>query len=136
MIYAINRHSLTPFWTPYWLKHVMESFTIFTSSAMVDYIIFYYFSQQRFEKVLGMTCIALDVQKQNLDKETEVRYCSCIKVLFFVWQGSEFKDFSRPNKEMKYFSRTLNGFKDFLRRLVKFKAFWRLYHSRNGILLL
>ena len=25
-IYSINRHSSTPFWTPYWLKHVMESF--------------------------------------------------------------------------------------------------------------
>ena len=24
-IYSINRPSLTPFWTPYWLKHVMES---------------------------------------------------------------------------------------------------------------
>ena len=26
-IYSINRHSLTPFWTHYWLKHVMESFS-------------------------------------------------------------------------------------------------------------
>ena len=34
----------------------MESFTIFNSSAMVDQIIFYYFSQQRFGKLLGMTC--------------------------------------------------------------------------------
>ena len=43
----------------------MESFTIFNSSAMVDQIIFYYFSQQRFGKLLGMT--ASDVQKQNLE---------------------------------------------------------------------
>ena len=35
-IYSINWNSLTSFWTPYWLKHLMESFTIFTSnSAMV-----------------------------------------------------------------------------------------------------
>ena len=34
----------------------MESFTIFTSSAMVDHIILYYFPQQRFVKWLGMTC--------------------------------------------------------------------------------
>ena len=29
-IYSINRHYLTLFWTPYWLKNAMESFTIFT----------------------------------------------------------------------------------------------------------
>ena len=29
-------------------KHVMESLAIFTSSAMVDHIILYYFPQQRF----------------------------------------------------------------------------------------
>ena len=38
-----------------------------------------------------------------------------------------FKDFSRPNKEIKYFSRTLTEFKDFSRRLLKFKTFSRLY---------
>ena len=31
-----------------------------------------------------------------------------------------FKDFSRPNKEIKYFSRTLTKFKDFSRQLLKF----------------
>ena len=39
-----------------------------------------------------------------------------------------FKDFSRPNKEIKYFSRTLTEFKDFSRRLPKFKTFSRLYN--------
>ena len=34
-----------------------------------------------------------------------------------------FKDFSRPNKEIKYFSKTLTEFKDFSRRLLKFKTF-------------
>ena len=38
-----------------------------------------------------------------------------------------FKDFSRPNKEIKYFSRTLTEFKDFSRWLPKFKTFSRLY---------
>ena len=37
-MYSINCHSLTPFWTRYWLKHSMESFTIVTSSAMVDHL--------------------------------------------------------------------------------------------------
>ena len=32
-----------------------------------------------------------------------------------------FKDFSRPNKEIKYFSRTLTKFRDFSRRLDLFK---------------
>ena len=39
-----------------------------------------------------------------------------------------FKDFSRPNKEIKYFSRTLTEFKDFSRRLPKFKTFSSLYN--------
>ena len=34
-----------------------------------------------------------------------------------------FKDFSRPNKEINYFSRTLTEFKDFSRQLLKFKTF-------------
>ena len=37
------RFFLTLFWTHYWLKHIMESFTTLTSSAMVDHIILYYF---------------------------------------------------------------------------------------------
>ena len=37
-----------------------------------------------------------------------------------------FKDFSRPNKEIKYFSRALFEFKDFSRQLLKFKTFSRL----------
>ena len=45
----------------------MESFTIFNSSAMVDQIIFYYVSQQRFGKLLGMTCNCIR------RKETEFR---------------------------------------------------------------
>jgi len=38
-----------------------------------------------------------------------------------------FKDCSRPNKEIKYFSRTLIKFKDFSRQLVNFKTLPRLY---------
>ena len=40
-----------------------------------------------------------------------------------------FKDSSRPNKEIKYFSRTLIEFKDFSRQLhvVTFKTLSRLY---------
>ena len=37
-------------------KHVMKTFTIFTSSAMVDHIILYYFPQQHFAKWLGTIC--------------------------------------------------------------------------------
>ena len=42
--------TLTAFSATYWLKHVKDSFTIFTSSAKVDHIILYYFQQQRFGK--------------------------------------------------------------------------------------
>ena len=50
----------------------MESFTIFTSSAIVDHIILYYFPQQDFVKWLGMTCnyiwrkeITFEIKKQK-----------------------------------------------------------------------
>ena len=56
-----------PLWSPYWLKQVMESFTICPSSAIVDHIISYYFPQR-----LGMTCnhiqgteIAFEIKKQK-----------------------------------------------------------------------
>ena len=64
-IYSLH-YSLTPVWTPYWLKHVMESSTIFPSSASVDHIILYFFPQQRFGKWLGMTWNCSKVQKQHL----------------------------------------------------------------------
>ena len=38
---------------------------------------------------------------------------------------ANFKDSSRPNKEIKYFSRTLTEIKDFSRQLLKFKTFSR-----------
>ena len=61
--YSTNQHSLTLFWTPYWLKHVMESFTILTSSAMVDHIILNYFPQQHFQNDWVWLTIASEVQK-------------------------------------------------------------------------
>ena len=50
----------------------MESFTIFTSSVIVDHIISYYFPQQPFAKSVGMTCnciwsteITFEIKKQK-----------------------------------------------------------------------
>ena len=107
----------------------MKSFTIFTSSAMVDHIIFYYFPQKRFGKWLGMK------------SELQLRYCSCKKM--FLGTVANFKNFWRPNKEIKYFSRKLTEFKDFERQLLKFETFSRLYEpwmdvakSRNDRLFL
>ena len=46
----MNRHSWTaPFWTSYWLNHVMESCIIFTSSSMVDLITKYTTFHRPFE---------------------------------------------------------------------------------------
>ena len=59
------------------------------------------------------------------NKETEVRYCSCIKM--FLDKVMNFKDFSRPNTAIKYFSITLTEFKYFSRRLVQFKTLLRFY---------
>ena len=49
------------------------------------------------------------------------------KIVSGIYNVVNFKDFSRPNREIKYFSRTLTKFKDFSRRLLKFKTFSRLY---------
>ena len=49
-----------------------SSFTIFTSSTIVDHIMLYYFPQQDFAKWLGMACnsiwgteIAFEIKKQK-----------------------------------------------------------------------
>ena len=70
---------MTSFWTPYWLKHLMESFTIFTSSAMVviiSHIMLYYFPQQHYfakwQQSLGMTC-SLRYTNSIWNKETEIK---------------------------------------------------------------
>ena len=77
----------------------MESFTIFTSSAMVEHIILYYFPQNALKKWLGIVCVSYRNSIQN--KETEARYCSCTKM--FLDKVVNFKDFSRLYKEIKYF---------------------------------
>ena len=60
-IYLINQHFLTPFDHPYWLKHIMESFTIFTSSAIIDHVILYDFLQNDWLWL----AIAYEVQKYH-----------------------------------------------------------------------
>ena len=67
----------------------MESFTIFTSAAMVDHFILYYFPQQHFAKWLGMTCnciwgteIAFKIKKKKWDIAHAQKYFR---------QGSEFQ---------------------------------------------
>ena len=119
-IYSINQHSwlLLVFLASYSLKHVMESFTIFTSSAKVDNIILYYFQQQRFGKWLAITCNCIWSTEKAFKIKKQVRYCSYTKIIFD--KVVNFKDFSRPNKEIKYFSKTLTEFKDFSRQLLKF----------------
>ena len=66
--YIKNWHSLTPFWTPHaWQKHVIESLTTFTSSAIVDHVIFY-FSQQHLQMTYNCiwgTEIAFEIKKQK-----------------------------------------------------------------------
>ena len=48
------------------------------------------------------------------------------KIVSGIDKVVNFKDFSRPNKEIKYFSRTLTNFNDFLQRLLKFKTFLKI----------
>ena len=57
------------------------------------------------------------------NKEKKRRYCSCSKM--FLDEVVNFKNFSRPNKEIKYFLRTLTRFKNFSRQLLHLKTFSR-----------
>ena len=101
--YSIIRQSLTSFWTPYLLNHSMESFTIFTSSAMVDHFILCYFPQQHFAKWLGMTrnCIwgteiAFEIkkQKQNI---VHAQKCFTLPVIFTGFCTEDEPNFPRKN---------------------------------------
>ena len=91
LIYSMNRHSLTaPFWTSYWLNHIMESCIIFTSSAMVDRITKYTtFHYNTYGKWLGLTynCI------RGTETAFKVRNRSEILLMHKngFRQGSEFK---------------------------------------------
>ena len=58
-----------------------SSFTIFTSSTIVDHIMLYYFPQQGFAKWLGMTCnciwgteIAFEIKKQKYNTVHAQKY--------------------------------------------------------------
>ena len=124
-------------WLPltYWLKHVMESFTIFTSSTIVDHITIL-LSATRLCKMTGhnlqlhlryRNSFEIKKQKQNI---VHAQKCFTLPVSFtgsytedepnFRRQNNlilqkkvsggdkvvNFKDFSGPNTEIKYFSRT------------------------------
>ena len=124
-IYSINRPSLTPFWTPYWLKHVMESVICnfyFFSHGWSHYFIL--LSTTKLWKMTGYD-LQLHLRYRNSikNKETKLRYCSCSKM--FLDKVVNFKNFSRPNKEIKYFLRTLTEFKNFSRQLLHIKTFSR-----------
>ena len=68
---------LTLFWTHYWLKHIMESFTTLTSSAMVDHIILYYFPHKTLQndwwkKLLRVSRLT-SYKRADVRKNTETR---------------------------------------------------------------
>ena len=88
-ICSINWRFLTSFWALYLLQLSMESFTIFTSSAMVDHIILCYFPKQHFVKWLGMTrsCIWGTEQKVIWNKETEIKHHSYTKTFLHSYKN-------------------------------------------------
>ena len=123
-IYSINRPSLTPFWTPYWLKHVMESVicNFYFSHGWSHY--FTLLSTTKLWKMTGYDLqLHLRYRNRIKNKETKLRYCSCSTM--FLDKVVNFKNFSRPNKEIKYFLRTLTEFKNFSRQLLHIKTFSR-----------
>ena len=71
------RFFLTLFWTHYWLKHIMESFTTLTSSAMVHHIILYYFPHKTLQndwwkKLLRVSRLT-SYKQADVRKNTETR---------------------------------------------------------------
>ena len=64
---------------PYWLKQVMESFTIFTLAIIDNIILYYFIPQQDFAKWLGDLQFHLRYRNSIWNKETEIKYCSFSK---------------------------------------------------------
>ena len=126
-IYLINTRS------PYWLKHVMESFTMFTSSAIVDHIILNYLPQQHFAKWLGMTCnciwgteIAFKIKKQKLN----IVHAKSVFTLPVSFTGSYTEDETNITWQKNVILQkkvsgidTVVNFKDFSRTLPEFQDF-------------
>ena len=77
------------------LKHVMESFTIFTSSAIVDHI-FILLSATRLCKMTGYDLqLHLKYRNNIWNKGTEIKYCLCTRMFFMLtvrFTGSLTKD--------------------------------------------
>ena len=72
----------------------MESFTIFTSSAIVDLIILYYYPKQNFAKWLGMTCkstwgteIAFEIKNQKYIVHTQEYFYVTHEFYRFLHRG-------------------------------------------------
>ena len=73
--------SFNPLWSTYWLKHVMESFKIFTSSAMVDHLLIFILpSATRLCRMTGYD-LQFHLRYGNTiwNRETEIKYRSCKK---------------------------------------------------------
>ena len=82
---------------------------------LITFIIYYF--PQLYKNWLDYD-LQLHLRKRNAiwNKESEERFCSCTKI--FLDKVVNFKDFSRPNKEINstfHYSRTFTEFKDFSR---------------------
>ena len=100
---------LTNFWTPYWQKHVMESFTI--------------------------TLFYTTFRNNALENDCPVWLVITSEVLMpknVLNKVVNFKDFSRPYKEIKYFSKTLTKFKDFSRQILKIQDLFKIVRTMKG----
>ena len=112
---------LTSSWTPYWLKHDFY----FLSNCWSHYIILLCTTVQDLTW-LWLAKFASEEEKYHMiwNKESEERFCSCTCTKIFLDKVLNFKDFSRPNKEINstfHYSRT------FQRQLLRFWTFSRLY---------
>ena len=63
------------------------------------------------------------------DLQLHLRY-SCTKM--FLNKVVNFKDFSRPFKEIKYFSKTLTKLKDFSRQILKIQDLFKIVRTMKG----
>ena len=71
----------------------MESFAIFISSAIVDHIILYNSTKQRFVKCLGMTCNCIWGTETAFKIKKQKKILLMHKIQNVFRQDSDFKDF-------------------------------------------
>ena len=149
-IYSKNWHSLTPLLNTLLAK--MRHGVIYDFNFFSHHRLFTLFNTTFHNNILQMTgndLMQLHLRSKNCiwnKEKLEIKYCSNTKMfLSYLWVSGvhkvvNFKDFSRPNKEIKYFSKTLTKFKELFKTTTKIqdllKIVWTMRVSNKSIVII